>query len=251
MNLITKKILLTVLILISFYGCRKDHEKSPKESEYLGLLSMGQAKDYLLFKQGTWWVYKNSITNEIDTMVLTSSSLEILEVRNLNPAYPLYYNFDFEYITFNIQSLRDNATYTTYCSTNGISENAPGFYETWEFVCDRHGGFYNKKHTGYGSGTQFSYPFYTDERNGRSGAKFLGKKDSMVLNGQTYYDVVSFSVKYDGAYPYPNIYIVQNGTSIYYRARHIGIIKIEHQSYDGSFKEIKMEWELTDSHIVQ
>lgn len=237
-----------ILILISLSDCRKKYEDPPTEN--LGFISMGEAKDYLLFKPGTWWVYKNTYTNELDTMNLTTSVLDTIQIENRNPpSTPRKRIYSFEYITFDIQSLRDSANYHTYLS--GMDPDAEDFFILFEFVCQRNGGFYNIKHTGYSYATQFSYPFYTSEHKGASGAMFIERKDSMVVMGKTYYDIVSFSVNGGGSMPYPNIFIFDGGNSIYYWARYIGVIKMEHQCYDKNFKEIQMNWELIESHIYK
>lgn len=245
-----KIILITWLIAITvnLSNCSKKNSDSPS-SQDLGFFSLGEAKDYLLFKPGTWWVYKNSNTNELDTMVLFSSGFDTIHVVNrLPPSQPYKNIFSYEYITYKIYSHRDKAVYHTFC--RGMEPDA-AFFLNFEFRCQRDSGFYNKYHTGYGLSTQFYFPFHLDGHDGLSGTKFIERADSMDVRGKTYYDIVSFSVQNDGSYPYPNFYIVQNGKSIYHWAKYIGVIKIEHHSYDKNFQEIKMNWEIIESHILR
>ncbi len=230
-------------------GCTKENTSPPKP-EYIGLIGLEEAKDYLYFKSGSFWVYKNSHSNELDTIVLTNSNISISEFRNTNTINPDPYEFDSEYLTYNSYSLRDSATYNTYCSNGGISSNAPGFYKIFEFQCERKGGYF--KNTPFNKeSTIFFYPFYTSEHNRISNATCLGKIDSVSLNSKTYYEVVSFSVEQDVAYLYPNFYVFNHGTSIYHWAKNIGLIKIEHQSYDRNMNVIKFNWELIDCHVIK
>jgi hypothetical protein len=45
----------------------------------IGFLPLGKVKDYVFFKPGTWWVYKNTRTGVLDTQVVTFSLLDTLE----------------------------------------------------------------------------------------------------------------------------------------------------------------------------
>ena len=236
--------------LILCFGCKKESSSTPK-TEYIGLISMDEGKDYLLFQPGSFWVYKNSLSNELDTIVLRNSNLYILEWRNTNVLNPDPYSFDAEYISYNTYSLRDSANYNTYCTNAGISRNAPGFYKIFEFDCQREGGKYYKNTSFNDESTVFFYPFYTDEHKRNGTATCLGKVDSISLNSKTYYDVVSFSVEQDVAYLHPNFYVFNHGTSIYHWAKNIGLIKIEHQSYVKNMNVIKFNWALIDSHVIK
>ncbi len=43
--------------------------------------SLGESKDYMYFKEGTWWVYKNTVTNEIDTISVYQAKLDTVIIK--------------------------------------------------------------------------------------------------------------------------------------------------------------------------
>lgn len=239
--------LLVIFNLTGLINC-KEKEKKPED---LGFLSLGEAKDYLLFKPGTWWVYRNSYTNELDSMILTSCSLDTIS------AFSDKRHLIYENIKFNIESSRDGATYFNY--SYGLDPDALNFYINWGWSCQRNGGYYIKYNSSYPVSTcHFYYPFSTSfggyEQDSFYHTYFLTKKDSMTVKGKTYFDVVSFRVPEDESYPYPNKWIGDNGKSTYYWAKNSGLIKIERKSgyYSNSnFIEVHMNWELTESHIIK
>ncbi len=70
------------LILLIIHGCCRDQRRDisgkqcelrPDEYSYFWL---GEAKDYMYFRTGTWWVYKNTNTGLLDTISVISSSLD-------------------------------------------------------------------------------------------------------------------------------------------------------------------------------
>ena len=224
-------------------GCK---EKAQKPQENLGFASLGEAKDYLYFKTGSWWVYKNSYTNELDTMILTYCQLDTFHAENS------LRKVDYELISFTIQSLRDNAIYVTNSYDWDI--DLPSFRQAWTIECRRNGGFYNNYY-GVGSliSNQFYFPFDKSGRlAGVAKTLFESHVDSLVIEGKVYRDIVKFSVEYDGTYPFPNRYISDNGHSVYFWSKNYGLIRIEHDSWDApnNGNKVHMVWDLIESHII-
>jgi hypothetical protein len=64
-------ILLTAIclpLLLVMGACKPDKTKDPITITY----KLGEVKDYMVFKPGTYWVYQNDITGEIDSQWVTS-----------------------------------------------------------------------------------------------------------------------------------------------------------------------------------
>lgn len=133
-----------IFICVSSSKCRTI-EDPPQED--LGLLTLGEAKDYLLFKPGSWWVYKNSYTNEIDTMLLDYCFIDTFHAENEKK------KFDYEDIMYGIHSLRDKAFYRTF--SRGMSAEPVPFSARWNYECKRFGGYNSKE----GLTGHFFYPF--------------------------------------------------------------------------------------------
>lgn len=223
-------------------GCK---DKVQKPQEDLGFASLGEAKDYLFFKPGSWWIYKNSYTNELDTMILTNCFLDTLHAENSSK------KLEYEVISYTVQSLRDNAEYVTNCYEMNI--DLPRFRIAWAIECERIRGKSLNYHIQSDLSNQFYYPFDDNGRGGATTTYFKERIDSLLVNGEVYRDIVSFTVEHDGTYPYPNKYILDGGNSIYYWAKNYGIIKIQNDTWDApsNGNKVQMNWTLIESHIIK
>ncbi len=77
---IIRTIILLIVIVIVFNSCCKSKECQCREQwgEYVedctpksyGPYPLGGAKDYLYFKPGSYWIYKNSYTGELDSLYM-------------------------------------------------------------------------------------------------------------------------------------------------------------------------------------
>lgn len=68
-NLISFAVLVLGIFLLSISGCIKDMFKpTEKKWQIYGHYYMGDLADYVCFKPGTFWIYKNPATNEYDTV---------------------------------------------------------------------------------------------------------------------------------------------------------------------------------------
>lgn len=56
-------------LLLTANSCRQ--EDKPHPNIYKGPYHLGEVKDYLYFKPGSYWVYKNNVTGQIDTWTMT------------------------------------------------------------------------------------------------------------------------------------------------------------------------------------
>jgi hypothetical protein len=57
-------------LLCLFNSCKP--EEKPHPNIYKGPYYLGEVKDYLYFKPGSYWIYKNNVTNQIDTWTMLS-----------------------------------------------------------------------------------------------------------------------------------------------------------------------------------
>jgi hypothetical protein len=57
-------------LLCLFHSCKP--EEKPHPNIYKGPYHLGEVKDYLYFKPGSYWIYKNNVTNQIDTWTMLS-----------------------------------------------------------------------------------------------------------------------------------------------------------------------------------
>jgi hypothetical protein len=66
-SIILTAICLPLLLLVD--ACKPDKPKDPLTITY----KLGEVKDYMYFKPGTWWVYEHDLTKERDSQYVTSS----------------------------------------------------------------------------------------------------------------------------------------------------------------------------------
>lgn len=90
-----KYFLLLLPLLFLAPSCKDDDEtKAPEYYEFW----LGEAKDYLFFKPGSWWAYKNMQTGEVDTLYCTWSRLDTFTVKG-------NYNYS-KHRTYKIETMR-------------------------------------------------------------------------------------------------------------------------------------------------
>lgn len=233
-----------IFVGMAYLSSCKEKDETKSQPQNLGFISAGEAKDYLVFKKGTYWVYKNSLTQELDSMILTSCNLDTLHAEGDKRI------FDYEEIDFVIKSMRDNATYHTYDFPP--NPDVLNFDFGWAWQCNRSGGEYSKYQTGSHTSAQFYYPFSKESLgNGSYHIKFIEKKDSLSVSSQTYYKLATFLVTHDVAFPYPNSYYGDYWENKYYWAPNYGLVKVEMVGWDPNNIKTSMNWDLIKSHIVK
>ena len=82
-----KKTLNSFLILstaVLFTACPSKKDKSEEKPIYYLNQMM---KDYVIFPEGSWWVYEDSASGVVDTITVTYSKNEIVDRRNLDIVY--------------------------------------------------------------------------------------------------------------------------------------------------------------------
>lgn len=78
MKLLKLRLILFLLMAITaLHSCKPEPPDPPPND--LGFFGLGEAKDYVYFKKGTWWVYQNTRTKGYDTIVVYNSILDTSE----------------------------------------------------------------------------------------------------------------------------------------------------------------------------
>ncbi len=165
--------------------------------------------------------------------------------------------FGYENIQYSIESSRDQCSYLNY--SYKWSADTYDFYPHWRFNTFAYNGNYGKFHNfNYESDCHFYYPFTTkegiNELDSWYSTYYMGRIDSMQVNSKKYYNIVYFRVPTDKSFPYPNEDMGDDGYSLYYWAKDVGLIRIKHQSFkyvNSNQTEIFMYWDLIDSHIIK
>jgi hypothetical protein len=70
---ITTLFLATLLLFLASSSCKDKNKKTYCEENPSGCQSVVAAKDFFVFKVGSWWVYEEETTHERDSMYVTES----------------------------------------------------------------------------------------------------------------------------------------------------------------------------------
>jgi hypothetical protein len=105
MQLIKHIYILGILLLSVFFlnSCKPDDEVDKTYGPY----TLGEARDYLDFKPGSWWVYQNNKSGLYDTLVLKSISIRSQSFTGKNTVIK-------DLINFKTYSISDGYEYTYY-----------------------------------------------------------------------------------------------------------------------------------------
>jgi hypothetical protein len=238
-------ILLTAIclpLLLVMGACKPDKTKDPITITY----KLGEVKDYMVFKPGTYWVYQNDITGEIDSQWVTSCQVGEYSQKGTEEYsrhITLKQEFFEMYIATNfIDGYGDNPRWKV--SSWGQKVNA---YPSPDYAyVARKTKTANK--TG-GTAAVYGKPYYMSDKKEVFQISLLTNYE---LNGSTYDTVRVFRVGADWCFPQSKIPSLDGGNSDYYYAKNVGVIKIYNPSYrvsDGV--PLNQTWSLIRKNIVQ
>ena len=175
------RILLALLFvaMIFGYGCKPmDCHKDGTCAADNRVFPLGEAKKYLCFNKGSYWIYKNTKTGDLDTQVCEGYLLDnIVEKGTFN--HTKHITVRYEYMSRVISSSFNDCYY--YDETAGYNPDAIRQLKT---IVDRNS-------SKIGSIKAFFYPFVLSEKfgNGSSNSIFIGLDSTLLIQGKTYYNV--------------------------------------------------------------
>lgn len=224
-----------IVMGIAFTSCKPDHPDPGPTN--LGFFGLGEAKDYVYFKPGTWWMYKNTRTGLRDSIVVTYSMLDTLEGigskwRNLQ-----------EIFNVRSHSYSTGYNYSIYQRQGNVEvTNKPRLFVIPTLV---------RSEPYEGEIEPFYYPFNFIEKVSSAGygLQCTTIKDTMTINGKIYKDVAVFFLRNDNIEPMPN----DGNPAKYYWARNFGLIQKDlfDNKFAGDTSVLYHSWKLINSNIVQ
>lgn len=235
-------VLASLLTLAS--NCKKDKKKDPVTIEY----KLGDCKNYMYFKVGTYWVYQNDVTNEIDSQWVSFSTID-QSTQHGDEDYSKHITLIQETLwTFIASNFVDGwgrqNKFEIY--TSGQNVNAYP-YPTSAYQFEK-----SKKN----SSSSHSNTVYYQPLNLCPKKNCFYYYDTTLtnysLNGFTYDTVRVFRVNGDAVFQESNQLTIGGGKSDYYYAKNIGLIKVFHDSYHTDNKTpYKQSWNLIRKNIIQ
>ena len=225
-------IILLLNVLAALYSCGPEPIEPMKKTE-LGFLPLGEVKDYVFFKPGTWWVYKNTRTGEYDSIIVTYSLLDTIEQNSSR------WHFTNEVFDVESKSLTNGYQYSMYMRSLGA--------EVIDFKWACHP-IIERNNPYEGESRAFYYPFNLYEKFSGNEPNCLTVKDTMTINSKVYKDVAVFFIKRDVIEPLP----LEGNAAKYYWARNYGLIRKDmyDSQYQGDTSILYHSWQLINSNII-
>jgi len=227
-----------LVLIIGLCSCVKETPTSntnnlPKDPVYKEYW-LGEAKDYMYFKHGTWWVYKNMQNGKTDSVYVTLSKLDTTMIRGTET-----YSSHRIYTSETCRVVTKSMKYNKFYDWNSSSKNPDA-----TSVSGQGFSFYrNKSAPGGFVQPCFHTPFIDNLRND---VPLINNDTTLIIGTTTYQNVKIFRPIQDDTYPdilNENSALIINYSQIYY-AKNIGIIKYE-------IPELGASIELVNSNIVQ
>lgn len=235
-------LLIMGLLLTLASNCKKPKEPTPKAPVTI-YNYLGDVKDYCVFKQGTYWVYQNDLTGDLDSHWVSSCDVWD-ETQKGTEDYSKHITLKQERFDMFIRTnFVDGSGNKCYWEFYTLGANVDAFTEPVFIVTCRKvwsgGGTYNDLF-GKPYRTENIYSVYQDT---------LYEKYN--LNGFDYDSVRVMHVGYDGVFPESKV-AVGIGNSDYYFAKGYGIIKIYIKGYRTfDSKPWNQTWSLIRKNIIQ
>lgn len=235
-------IICLLLVSIEFISCCTDkrndipnNQCNPSPDEHY-FYALGESKEYMYFKEGTWWVYKNTITNELDTIKVYQSLMDTIVVKG-SQDYSYQRIYTCETAIVRTQSKKYPYNYYWYSRVDNPDVGGPPpspLIENAVWVKTRSEGY--------------TSPCFVTPSNlhSRSDIDLISKDTSVLIESILYANVQVFRVKKSNAFfdvldkePYNS----ENYSELYY-SKNFGLIK--QTKFDSKFSII-----LVNSNIIQ
>lgn len=229
-NMKNMLVIMFILIGLLFSTCKNKNkncqEKGNCPPEYYRF-RLGEAKDYLWAKPGSYWIYKQTGTGILDTQIVTGFLYDSITVKGTED-YSQHITIEYDKVYRVTTSSYRHWTYND--ETIDMRPNAE-HYKNWVVILNREG-------STVGNAAVFVYPVLIG--NGYGNTSYEGMDSLMIIQGKTYTNVAKFHTTIDGIWedcpPYT--------ASMYYWAKGVGLIKrIALNRSDN--------WELTEYNIIQ
>lgn len=200
-----------VFVSINFIACKSDPK--PKEEQRMGPFYFGKYADYFWFKPGTYWIYENNRTGELDTCTLTSIERDTVTLFYEHPMFKRWYTYEsINYLVYT----RHKYGYVNYSTRYGCM-TCPTM-DTFRVI------------TRDFSRGLFKFPWNNSIVNS-------GFYPTMMVNDSTFNEVYRFDFTLDSGLPFwddTKLLWGINGTapySSYYWASGVGLIQIKYKTH--------------------
>ncbi len=224
----TIPLLLLCIFLLSTCKEKDCHKTGECPPEYYRI-RLGEAKNYLYSLPGSYWIYKNTSTGQLDTQVCTGFVFDSIIVKG-SESYSKHVTVEYDVIKRSIESTFNHWVY--FDQTGNHNPDGASYNNGRNILSRTKGGFiipfFHPFHDGVQSGT------------GSSVSTCKGMVNSMTIQGKTYSTVAKIDIDKDDIWEEKLNCI--RAHDVYYWGKDVGLIKKEMVSCGYS-------WELVDYKI--
>lgn len=236
------------LVFLSINSCcRKQECKCEDEwgqrvedctPKHYGPYYLGEVKDYLYFKKGSWWVYKNSLSGETDSIYTVYCDTNVINTTGTD-----YKWLTLTYTLIDIKLKSDKYDVDYYYQMQKKFPDVTDFefgYNMYR-LADRP----LESDISY---KNFSYPFKANFSN-----SFKEYLSDITILGKTYNDVAVFQVWSDNGVQLPNLPFgfKTSAPTMYYWAKGVGLVMIEQTLFRFDTQSTFIhKWEITNYNLV-
>lgn len=229
--------LLTVIAVAILASCSDRstdcHNDGTCPPEYYRF-ELGELKPYLWAKQGSYWIYKNTKTGDLDTQICTGFYFDSA-ISKGTKAYSKHITIKYDVLQRSISSSFNKWTF--YDKVGGYDANATPLVNFASFNLERS---YSE---GPGWIIAMFYPFIDNQSrsNGASKITCIDMDSTLIMQGNLYNNVVRFDIDMDAIDEIncPNIPVTS-----YYWAKEFGLIK-------KIVKNCNYSWELIECKVIK
>jgi hypothetical protein len=238
----TRAIAMILFSILLFNSCcRKERCKCEKEwgeevddcsPKHYGPYYLGEVKDYLYFKPGSYWVYQNDLSGQLDSIYTISCDTAFNEVKG---KYYKWISLSYTSIKFWLRSDKYRIDYY-YEEQKRVPDITDFSYGHALYRFPYHDSNSNFPHH------CFSYPFTKSYS-----PLFKEFIPSMIIKGKTYTDVAIFELKLDKSVSMPTLSFPHSdyGLTRYYWSKGHGLVQIEQRLWRTDTQtEFWHKWEL-------
>ncbi len=220
-------------------GCDKDPSKpgyqgKPPKPEYYRIKMNEELKSYLWSKPGSYWIYKNTKTGDLDTHIINGFYFDSILVKGIYP-YSKHRTIYYDYLSKSFYSTFIKRFFYEYTRT--FNPQATDLYITSNDLTREGNGSVNHPLV-----HPFLIPKESNSGTGSSYAAYIGMDSTLTIQGKTYHNVAKFDIDSDGVwsktYPYTTT------GSKYYWAKDVGLVKRTATHRDEN-------WELIEYNIIK
>ena len=235
---------LTFSAMFGLGSCKPEKPKDPITITY----KLGEVKDYMYFKPGTWWVYEHDKTHERDSQYVTSCDYSV-STQTGREDWSKHITLQQETLSMRIRSnFKDGWGAYNYFDIYTNGENVDAFpYPESVYVFNRTKVPSNSM--GSSSSKVFRYPY-------QKGVNFEAHLDTVfmnyTINSFTFDTVRVFAVSYGAAVMQTPFVPTQDASAKCYYAKGYGLVKITQNTYkvlDGS--PYNHSWSVVKMNILK